>query len=119
MHVMNEKWFLLDIAEIEQKLKTNAACGISRKAARSRLRKEGQNNFFFVKKRSVSQCIKRVFSDPMLLLLIAVDIIAAVFGNVVTAIASGIMILLNVAAAAFAYIKDLLKQEKTKKNGSL
>ena len=32
----NEKWFLFDIPQIEKKLKTNAASGLSRKAARSR-----------------------------------------------------------------------------------
>ena len=32
----NEKWFALDISQVEKKLKTNAASGLSRKAARYR-----------------------------------------------------------------------------------
>ena len=89
---MNEKWFSLEIEEIEKKLNTNAASGLSRKAARSRLRKEGKNNFFYLRQRSVGECVRRVFSDPMLILIIAVNIIAAIFGRVSTAIISGIFI---------------------------
>ncbi len=102
---MNEKWFSLEISEIEKKLKTNAACGLTRKAARSRLRKEGRNNFFYLRHKSVSQCAKRVLADPMLILLIAVNIITAIFGTALTAIISGIMIILNLLAATFSYIK--------------
>jgi len=103
---MNEKWFSLTIPEIENKLKTNAASGLSRKAARSRLKKQGRNNFFFLSETSAVNCIKRVLSDPMLLLLIAVDIIAAVFGSVTTAAVCGVIIAVNIASAVFLYIKS-------------
>ncbi len=103
---MNEKWFSLEISEIEQKLKTNAALGLSRKAARSRLKKDGKNTFFFLREKSIAECIRRVLFDPMLLLMIAVDIIAAVFGSVATAITCGAIIFINVITAIFTYIKS-------------
>ena len=103
---MNEKWFSLEIEEIEKKLNTNAASGLSRKAARSRLRKEGKNNFFHLRQRSVGECARRVFSDPMLILIIAVNIIAAIFGRVSTAIISGAFIAANVISAILVYTKS-------------
>ncbi len=102
---MNEKWFSCPILEIEKKLNTNAASGLPRKAARYRLKKSGRNDFFYLSETSAAECIKRVFSDSMLLLMVAVDIIAAVFGSVATAITCGVMIALNISAAVFSYIK--------------
>ena len=102
---MNEKWFSLDIPEIEKKLNTNAASGLSRKAARSRFRKNGRNNFFYLRTRTAAQCIARVFSDPILILTVAVNVIAAIFGRMSTAIVSGIFILINIVSASLLYIK--------------
>ena len=49
---MNEKWFAPDISQIEKKLKTNAASGLSLRAARSRRVKAG-GGFFITPKKSV------------------------------------------------------------------
>lgn len=103
---MNEKWFSLEISDVEKKLKTNAALGLTRKAARSRARKEGINEFFHLRRISAADCIKKIFWDPMLILIIAVDIIAAVFGSVHTAITCAFMIAINVIASIFLYIKS-------------
>ena len=40
---MSKKWYSIGYSDAEKILKTNAACGLSHKAARSRIRKEGKN----------------------------------------------------------------------------
>jgi hypothetical protein len=47
---MNEKWFLLPLDEVEKKLKTNAASGLTIKAAKARVKKE--EPFFKIKKKT-------------------------------------------------------------------
>ena len=95
---MGRKWYARGIDEVAAELKTNAASGLDRKAARSRLRKTGGNSFFFVGTRSFFGCVKAVLADPMLLLLIGVVIIAAVFGRTGIAVGAGIVILVSVVA---------------------
>lgn len=64
---MNEKWFALPINEVEKKLKTNAASGLSLKAALSRKGKD--EPFFRIKKKNIGILIVDLFSDFFLLLL--------------------------------------------------
>lgn len=95
---MGRKWYARGIDDVTAELKTNAASGLDRKAARSRLRKTGGNSFFFVGTRSFFGCVKAVLADPMLLLLIGVVIIAAVFGRTGIAVGAGVVILVGVVA---------------------
>ena len=65
----NEKWFALSVNEIEKKLKTNAASGLSRKAARSRAsRNSGQ--LFYIPRRSPWKIVGDILLDFALILLI-------------------------------------------------
>lgn len=66
---MNEKWFLLSISEIEKKLKTNAAAGLSRRAARSRGGK-GSGHLFFLPKLPVWKLCVELLSDFSLIILL-------------------------------------------------
>jgi len=102
---MNHKWYSLNVDETEKILETNAASGLSRKAARSRVIKSGGNDFFYVESRAVLSCIKSVFADPMLLLLIGVDIVAAIFGAVSVAVSAGVLILINILTSFFSYFR--------------
>ena len=103
---MNEKWFSLEIGEIENKLKTNAASGLSRKAARSRFRKEGKNEFFYMSQKSIGTCLAQMLGDPMLLLMIAVTAIAAIFGNLSLAAVCAVLMLVNIVVSAVVYVKS-------------
>lgn len=103
---MSIKWYSESIENVQEILKTNAALGLSCKAARSRLRKTGGNGFFFIKSKSVGSCLASVISDPMLLLLIGLDVVAALFGEIKFAISVGILILINLAVLCFSYIKS-------------
>lgn len=64
---MNEKWFLLPIGEIEKRLKTNAASGLTIKAARARMSKDSP--FFKIRKKNIGMLIVDLFVDFFLLLL--------------------------------------------------
>ena len=58
---MNEKWFLLSLDEVEKKLKTNAASGLTAKAAKARIKKD--DRFFKIKKKSIGVLIVDLFVD--------------------------------------------------------
>ena len=73
--MMNHKWYSLRVDETEKILGTNAASGLTRKAARSRTLKSGGNDFFYVESRDAFSCARSVLADPMLLLLVGVDIV--------------------------------------------
>ncbi len=104
--MMKEKWYSINIEDAEKILKTNAASGLSRKAARSRVAKSGGNSFFFVGTKSIFSCLWSVISDPMLLLLIGIDIIAAVFGERAVAASAGILIFINILVTFIAYLRS-------------
>ena len=74
---MNEKWFLLPIDEVEKKLKTNAASGLSLKAAKARARKD--EPFFKIRKKSIGVLIIDLFVDFFLLLLTLTSFFALFF----------------------------------------
>lgn len=74
----NEAWFRLDIPQIEKKLKTSAATGLSRKAARSRVNREAGSLFLF-SKRSPAIMLGEIFSDVAWILLLLTAILSLFF----------------------------------------
>ena len=66
---MNEKWFALDVKQIERKLKTNAASGLTRKAARSRGIKNS-GHLLYVPRRAPWRLVLDIFSDFSLIILL-------------------------------------------------
>lgn len=78
---MNEKWFLLSIAEIEKKLKTNAASGLTRKAARSAWYRFGRKsgNLFITQRKSLGKMLGEIFADFSLIMLLLAALFAILF----------------------------------------
>lgn len=74
----NEAWFRLDVPQIEKKLKTNAAVGLSRKAARSRVNREAGSLFLFPKHSSASM-LGELFSDVAWILLLLTAVLSLFF----------------------------------------
>ena len=102
---MNEKWFSYDVSSVEKKLKTNAASGLSPKAARSRYKKE--NSSFYIKPRKkLSSMILEVVADFSLILLMICSVIALCFTEYLTGITLTAIILLNLAACVFLYFRS-------------
>ena len=79
---MNEKglrWHQATPESLCQHLHTNAACGLSRKAARSHLKKQGRNALFDnTSKREKSSLIGLLF-DPAILLMLFAMLLAIIF----------------------------------------
>lgn len=101
---MNEKWFALDVSSVEKKLKTNAASGLSPKAARSRYKKGGEP-FYITEKKSFISMLGEIISDFSLILLIICSVMAILF-NEYTGITLTAIIILNIAAALFLTYKS-------------
>lgn len=102
---MNEKWFLSETSDVEKKLKTNAASGLSPKAARSRLRRLG-SPFFISPKRSVPAMLGEIVSDFALILLIISSVIALCFTEYTTGVTISVIVFLNLLACLFLYFKS-------------
>ncbi len=97
---MNEKWFALDISSVEKKLKTNAASGLSPRAARSRYKK-GTESLYVSKKESVGKMLGEIVADFSLILLIIASVMALCFTEYTTGVTLTVIIVLNIAAALF------------------
>ena len=102
---MNEKWFALDVSSVEKKLKTNAASGLTPKAARSRYKKGGEP-FYITEKKSFVSMLGEIISDFSLILLIICSVMAICFTEYTTGITLTVIIILNIAAALFLTYKS-------------
>ena len=72
---MTEKWYLKSQEEIESVLNTSAADGLDPSAAASRLRTDGGNNIFSLKRRtSLRVALRECFDIPAILLLVVLAI---------------------------------------------
>ena len=79
---MNEKgsrWHLATPLSVCQSLHTDAACGLSRKAARSRFKKQGRNPLFDDVAPKRKSPIKSLLLDPALLLMLFSAILTILF----------------------------------------
>ena len=104
---MNEKWFAMPIEQIEKKLKTNAASGLSVKAANSRCQNNKVKPFFSVKKKGVDKILLDLLSDFFLILLLMVSVFSLFFESDVTmGIALLILIGINLGISFPIYFRD-------------
>ncbi len=70
------KWHCVHGDTVLRMLKTDAACGLSRKAARSRLRKQGENRSFFPLRKDGLLRPHSLFSSPLWWLLLALNVMS-------------------------------------------
>ncbi len=88
---MNErlaKWHQKTSEDVCRILHSNAARGLSRRAARSRLGQYGPNTLFDTKKRSVWSFLRPLYTDPAWLLSLFFALISLLFGNIAGSIAA-------------------------------
>ena len=102
---MNEKWFKLSVSEIENKLKTNAATGLSRKAARSRCSAKN-GTVFSVPVSSPFSYLMRIIGDFAYVILIAMCLLALCFGENETGIVTTVVLAINLFVAFVAYYRS-------------
>lgn len=94
----NENWFDLSTGQIEQKLKTNAAAGLSRKAARSRVNKTN-GSVFVLAKESFWKLLGKTLSDFSVLLLLLASVIALFFEEHHTGVTVFVLLLCDIAVS--------------------
>ena len=111
---MNEKglrWHQATPVSLCQHLHTNAACGLSRKAARSRLRKQGRNPLFDGTMPKTKDHIKKLLLDPALLLMLFGALLAIVFLSPLQIVCAVLSLGLLIAALwRFLYRLDALSR---------
>ena len=94
----NVKWHKMTAQAAVTQLHTNAACGLTRKAARSRYRKFGANTLFDdVKKDGVWSVWKSIVTDPAILLLLFVLLFALFFSARAPIVAAIAVLIISVA----------------------
>lgn len=109
---MNEngsRWHQATPLSVCQSLHTNAACGLSRKAARSRFKKQGRNALFddTTKKNKV----KNALLDPAVLLMLFSALLAVIFLSPLQVLGTVVALLLLASALLyFLYKCDTLSR---------
>ncbi len=88
MNERSAKWHQKPTSDLCRELHSNAARGLSRRAARSRLSKIGSNTLFDTKERGVWAFLRPVFTDPGWLLSFFFAILALFFGRIAPAVAA-------------------------------
>lgn len=104
MEKKNVKWHRMTAAAALAQLQTNAACGLSRKAAHSRRKKQGANTLFDAQRLSTAAFLRAVFADPYVLLFLfslfcvflSDDVLSAIATLAVVVLASVLLIRLCV-----------------------
>ncbi len=95
----NVKWHQMTAQAVQDHLHTNASCGLSRKEARSRYRKQGANTLFDARKPSAGQGIRTFLTDPAILLAVFVCLLSICFSELGSGISAAVLL---VGALAFA-----------------
>ncbi len=111
---MNEKWFCLSIPEIEKKLKTNAASGLSRKAARSAWYRSFQKipPLFIRKSKKAGKMLAEILSDFALVMLLLAAFFALLFAEHETGVTVLTICIINIAVTFAFYLKSQRTMEK-------
>ena len=100
---MNEKWFALSVKQTEAKLKTNAATGLSRKAARSRASQD--DKLFYTKKKKAYRMLLDVVSDFALILLLITVVASILFDEGQSPVMVLALTLLSIAISFVYYYR--------------
>jgi len=74
---MNERWYDKTVAQVEEKLNTDANTGLSSTVLRSKQKTDEPNTIYPIPHQSFEDCFKKVILEPTTLLLFVVALIAA------------------------------------------
>ncbi len=112
MNKRNVKWHRLSADAAVKQLHTNASCGLSRKEARSRYRRYGENTLFDKKKRQSSSILKTLLCDPALLLLLFICVLACFFSELAAGLCTLICFLCGMMfALRLAYMEKRMRAD--------
>ncbi|MBR6682091.1 MAG: cation-transporting P-type ATPase, partial [Clostridia bacterium] len=102
---MNERWYNLTVQQTEEKLNTDVNTGLSPKELKTHQKRYGMNVIYPIQHHSFDECMKKVLSEPTLLLLIAVAFIAAILDRSIVAWVIISLAFVNVIVSVFTYTK--------------
>ena len=107
---MNKKWFALKIEQIEKKLRTNAATGLSCKAARSRY-KSDVGALYYCSKKSVGGMFAELFRDFSWVILLIVSLVSVFLEEYRMGLIILVLSLINLAFSVFIYHRSCRTKE--------
>lgn len=90
-----EKWYQIDVEQVEQKMHVSTKRGLNSKQVTQRRKKFGTNTLTEQKKTSKWFIFIKQFQDFMVLILLAATLIAGMLGEYIDAIAIMVIVLLN------------------------
>lgn len=93
------KWHQMTKDAVIEKLQTNAACGLSCKAARSRMQKMGKNTLFDPRDCTPMEAARPYLTDPILWLLLASAGMALFFSEAALGICTLLCLLIGIGFA--------------------
>lgn len=102
---MNERWYDKTVEQIEEKLNTNASTGLSPKVLHSRQKNDSLNEIFPVNYHSFESCFLKVLSEPNVIILFIVAVIAAWLEQSAVSFVIISLIIFNIIVSAFSYRK--------------
>lgn len=101
-----ENWHRMTPDEVERRMKTDRNTGLEPKICHSRLNRFGKNTLFSPIKTEAKLCVRTVLTDPSLLVLVLICIIALFFRRFSTALSVLLILLLSTAVTAATLIKS-------------
>ncbi|MBQ3065447.1 MAG: cation-transporting P-type ATPase [Clostridia bacterium] len=103
---MIDNWYQMTGDAVAEKLKTSKKEGLTRKAARSVMRKHGKNEIYPVSKITFYNCLKSITFDYTSYLLIATALIAAIFEESKSAWVLVTLVAINLLVTLLIYAKS-------------
>ncbi len=95
MDERNAKWHQMTADAVCRQLHTDAACGLSRKAARSRCKKQGINTLFDPTVGEWRYCLRLLFCDPAVLLMLFATLLTVCLTDPVQGLSVCVLLLLS------------------------
>ena len=121
---MENQWHLYDVKDIEKKLKTDFADGITIREARNRLEKEKKNtggrrhSLFVGDRASVFRSLLCIATSPSVVLLLIISLLAMVFGHRVQGLSVFVIALAGALAGGAISLSSQRKLESAREYAS-
>ncbi len=86
MNERSAKWYRMAPNDVVQQLHTDAACGLSRKAARSRIKRYGFNTLFDVEHSGVKKLFRMLLPDSACIFMLGTVLLSLFFADLASAL---------------------------------
>ncbi len=103
---MNERWYDKTVAQIEEKLNTDASTGLSLNVLHSRQKNDRLNEIFPFVHHTFEECFKKALSEPVTILLLIIAVISAILERSMTSMVIISLIAFNIIVSVFSYKKS-------------